>query len=416
MNKFWIMLTQTYMNRIKSKSFVITTLVSIVLIFGLSNIQSIIESFNNDKTKEVAVLSDNEEWTAALQQSLKNNGKITSTAYSGTLDEAKKEVEDENFAAAVEISESDQGLPQASFYSNQIASTEVSEPVKQALQQVKVNMVTKQADIDPAVLQQISAPVTFDLVALEKSAKTAEELTQTRGLVYIMLFVMYFSVLMYGNMISTEVATEKSSRVMEILISSVSPVSQMFAKIFGIALLGLTQFCIFILAGFLGIKQGVNSGNQSFLDTVGVTNADPVTIVYAVLFFVLGYLLYATLAAMLGSLVSRLEDAQQIVAPMMMLVVASFILAVFGLNMPDAAFITATSYFPFFTPLIMFLRVGMLDIPLWEVLLSISIMVASIILLGIIGARVYRGGVLLYGKSSSLKDFKRAMQLSKKEN
>jgi ABC-2 type transport system permease protein len=230
-----------------------------------------------------------------------------------------------------------------------------------------------------------------------------------------MLFFLYFSVIMYGQMISTEVATEKSSRVMEILVSSVSPVSQMFAKIFGIALLGLTQFAILILAGYLGIQQSKTLGDGSMLSFFGFDDINPGTIIYAVVFFILGYLLYATLAATLGSLVSRLEDAQQLLAPMIMLVVAGFLIAMFGLGIPDSTFITVSSYFPFFTPLIMFLRVGMLEIPIWEVALSIGILVGSILVLALIGARVYRGGVLMYGKSTSLKDLKTALQLSKKE-
>ena len=415
MNKFFIMLAQTYTNRVKSKSFLIISAVSLVLIFGLSNIQSIIESFNKDNEKTVAVLSDQPQWVAAIEQGVSGEDDLSVKGFSGTIEEAKQEVQNEDYDAILQVQETENGLPKASYYANQIASQDISGPIKQALQQLKTEIVTNQADIDPKTLQEISSPVSFDLVPLKESAKTAEELDQTRGLVYIMLFLMYFSVVMYGNMISTEVATEKSSRVMEILISSVSPVSQMFAKIIGIALVGLTQFAIFILAGYAGVKLGKNNGSGSFLDMIGVTHAKASTIMFAVVFFILGYLLYATLAAMLGSLVSRLEDAQQIVAPMIMMVVASFFLAIVGLGMPDAAFIKAASYFPFFTPLIMFLRVGMLDIPVWEIALSIGILIVSIVLLGMLGARVYRGGVLMYGKSSSLKDFKRALQLSRKE-
>ncbi|KHE68924.1 ABC transporter permease [Halobacillus sp. BBL2006] len=416
MNKFFIMLAHTYMNRVKSKSFLITTILTVVLVFALTNLQTIIEKFGGgDEEKQVAVVTDNEEWFQSLEQVLATNENYTLESFDGSLEKAKEEVEAGTFHSVVEIKEGQEGLPEGTYYANQIANTGDSEPIRQALQQVKVGIVTENAEVSPSTIQKISSPVAFDLVALEESAKSAEELSQTRGLVYVMLFFMYFSVMMYGNMISTEVATEKSSRVMEILISSVSPVSQMFAKIIGIALVGLTQFTILLLVGYFGIQQAMNSDNASLLDSFGFTEVQGSTIVYAVVFFVLGYLLYATLAAMLGSLVSRLEDAQQIVAPMMMLVVAAFMIAVFGLSVPDATFITISSYIPFFTPLIMFLRVGMLDIPVWEIILSLSILVASIVLLGIVGARVYRGGVLMYGKSSSLKDFKKALQLSKKE-
>src|SRR5699024_4821855 len=137
--------------------------------------------------------------------------------------------------------------------------------------------------------------------------------------------------------------------------------------------------------------------------------------IYAIVFFVLGYLLYATIAAMLGSIVSRVEDVQQLVFPMMILIIIAFMIAMVGLGMPEAKFITITSFIPFFTLMIMFLRVGMLDVPIWEVALGISILVATIGVFAWFGARIYRGGVLLYGPSRSLKDFKQVLQMTKKE-
>lgn len=416
MNKFFIMMGHTYKNRVKSKSFVITTLIMLVFIFAVSNLQTFIEMFSGEEDENrIAVLSESETWTAAFERSLASSDAAVAEVYEGTLEEAKQEVEDGKYKAVVDIRSGTGELPEATYYANQIANIEASEPVRQALQQVKIEQVTEEAGVAPETLQQISAPVSFELQALEERAKSAEELNQTRGIVYIMLFFMYFAVIMYGQMISTEVATEKSSRVMEILISSVSPVSQMFAKIIGIALVGLTQFAIFLSVGYFSIQRSVEEGSASFIGGLGLTEIQPSTIIYAVVFFLLGYLLFATLAATLGSLVSRLEDAQQMTAPMVMLIVAAFMIAMFGLASPDSTFITFSSYFPFFTPLIMFLRVGMLDVPIWEVSLSLAVLVGSIALLGWIGARIYRGGVLLYGKSSSLKDLKAALQLSKKE-
>lgn len=416
MDKFFTILSHTYKNRVKSKAFIITSIITILLILVVSNLQSIIETFGGEQeSKQVLVLSEEGDWSDRLNQVLSTNKDISLEPFDGELAEAKQKVEEGDYEAVVSMTKGSDNLPEATFYANQIANTSVSETVRQGLQQVKASLATERANVNDQVLQQITSPVPFELVALKDQAKSQEELNQTRGIVYIMLFFMYISVLMYGNMIATEVATEKSSRVMEILISSVSPVSQMFAKILGIALLGLTQFSIFILVGYFSIRQSQQAGKASFLNSVGLTEVDPVTIVYALVFFVLGYLLYATLAATLGSLVSRLEDAQQLMVPMTLLVVAAFMIAVIGLGTPDSTFVTISSYFPFFTPLIMFLRVGMLDIPVWEVGISLFILIGSIVLLGWLGAKIYRGGVLLYGKSSSLKDIKAALQIAKKE-
>ena len=219
---------------------------------------------------------------------------------------------------------------------------------------------------------------------------------------------------MYANMIAMEVATEKSSRVMEILISSVSPIKQMFAKILGIGLLSLTQLAVLSISRLFLIKRNLYSLEGGFFDAFGFGNIPISTIAYAVIFFILGYFLYATLAAFLGSLVSRIEDVQQMITPMTLLVVAGFMIAMFGLGKPDSPFIIITSYIPFFTPMIMFLRVGMLTIPVWEAALGMASH-SNNTFVAIFGARVYRGGVLMYGKSNSYKDIKKAIQLTKKE-
>jgi ABC-2 type transport system permease protein len=214
-------------------------------------------------------------------------------------------------------------------------------------------------------------------------------------------------------MIATEVAIEKSSRVMEILISSVSPVKQMFAKLIGIGLVSLTQMIVILVVGYAAIKSQINDINTMTGGALGFSEIPTLTFVYAGIYFILGYFLYATLAAFLGSLVSRIEDVQQLIAPMIFLIIAAFMIAMFGLTNPETSFITISSYIPFFTPMIMFLRVGMLNIPPWEIGLSIAILLVSITVLAIFGARVYKGGVLIYGKSSSFKDLKRALMMSK---
>lgn len=189
----------------------------------------------------------------------------------------------------------------------------------------------------------------------------------------------------------------------------------MFAKIIGIALLGITQAGIIIVGGLLAVIPKLKNLEPGLLQDLGLGSISPTLFLYALLFFILGYLLYATIAAMFGSLVSRVEDLQQLLMPMFILIIIAFFIAMFGLNMPEAKFITISSFIPFFSPMIMFLRIGMLEVPLWEVVLSIGILVGTIVILGLIGARIYRGGVLMYGPSRSLKDIKSAFSLSKKE-
>jgi ABC-2 type transport system permease protein len=417
MNNFWIILFHTYLTKLKTKSFLVTTLLTVVLVLALTNINNIIDVFDNNGGKEkVAVLDE----TGQLYEPLKTqvatiNKDITLSLYKGTETEAEKAVENEEYRGVIQIRFNEENLPEATYKAMSIADSALFADLQTSLQQLKTMLAASQINLTSDQLQKLYEPVPFEQIALEKNAKTEEELNQARGLVYILLFIIYFAVIMYANMIAMEVATEKSSRVMEILISSVSPIKQMFAKILGIGLLSLTQLAVFLTVGLYSFKLNSESLSEGFMGIYGFGDVPIGTIVYAVIFFILGYFLYATLAAFLGSLVSRIEDVQQMITPMTLLVVGGFMIAMFGLGKPDSPFITATSYIPFFTPMIMFLRVGMLTIPVWEAVLGIVLLVATITALAIFGARVYKGGVLMYGKSNSFKDIKKALQLTKNE-
>jgi ABC-2 type transport system permease protein len=417
MNNFWIILFHTYINKLRTKSFIITTLLTVAIVLVLTNLSNIIEIFDkNDGKEKVAVLDESGQLYEPLENQIKTiNKNIKLTLYKGSEEEAKKAVEKGNYQGIILLEFNEEKLPEAQFKAMSIADSALFTDLQTGLQQIKTMLAASQINLTPPQLQKLYEPVSFEKIALEKNAKTEEELNQARGLVYVLLFIIYFSVIMYANMIAMEVATEKSSRVMEILISSVSPIKQMFAKIIGVGLLSLTQLAVFLSVGYFSFKQNMESLKEGFFGVYGFGEIPVDTIVYAVIFFILGYFLYATLAAFLGSLVSRIEDVQQMITPMTMLVVIGFMIAMFGLGKPDATFITVTSYIPFFTPMIMFLRVGMLTIPLWEALLGIAILVGTITCLAIFGARVYRGGVLMYGQSNSFKDIKKALQLTKKQ-
>ncbi|WP_430787843.1 ABC transporter permease [Virgibacillus flavescens] len=416
MNKFWIITSHTYMTRFKSKAFLISTIITLLFVIGLANYQAIFDSFSDDSAQKIAVIDETGNLFTPLETSVETaNEDLDLIKYEKSEEAAKTAVEEEDYTALVTLSLNDKQLPEASYFANNIADSAEQNDIQQQLQQLKVAAATQQAGLDQTAITEIYSPMTFNKVALDESAKTSEELDQARGIVYVMLFVLYISVITYGNMIATDVATEKSSRVMELLISSVSPVTQMFAKIIGIALLGLTQVGLLLGLGYFMIVSKQDELTNGAFQYFGIEGVSVSLFVYALIYFVLGYLLYATLAAMLGSLVSRTEDVQQMIMPMIFLIMVAFFIAMFGLSAPDSSFVVISSYIPFFTPMLMFLRVGMLDIPVWEIALSFGILIGTIILLGFIGARVYKGGVLMYGKSSSLKDFKKAFALSKKE-
>ncbi|MGE6718038.1 ABC transporter permease [Peribacillus frigoritolerans] len=415
MNKFWIVLSHTYLSKLKTKSFIISTIIMMALILVLSNLSNLIDKFDSDEQEKVAVIDQTE---GGLFDSYKKT--VAGVNDDLSIISAQDEKEAEEMVSSEEIVgylliQKDKTLGfKGTYKANQISDSAVSNDLLLALTQLKGQITAKELNLTEQQIAQLNTPPAFDTIALQKNAKTEEDLNQARGLVYVLLFVIYFGVLMYATMIAMEVATEKTSRVMEILISSVPPVTQMFAKIMGVALLSLTQMILFFGVGYFSIKQNLTGMDEGFFSFFGFGSTDISTIIYAIIFALLGYFLYATLAACLGSVVSKIEDVQQMISPMTMLVVIAFMIAMFGLGNPSASYITITSFIPFFTPMIMFLRVGMLEVPFWEIAISIGVLILTIVLLGIIGAKIYRGGVLMYGSSKSLKSIKNALQLSKK--
>lgn len=417
MNSFWIILFHTYLTKLKTKSFIVTTALTVVIVLGLTNMTNIIEFFTKgSENNQIAVIDETGQLITPLQEQLKvAESDIEIVEFTNGEEEAEAAVEIGVYKGLLLLSFDKENLPVATYKAMSISDTATANSLQTSLQQIKTQLAASQINLSQEQLAKLYEPVSLERVALEENAKTEEELNQARGLVYVLLFVIYFAVILYANMIAMEVATEKSSRVMEILISSVSPIKQMFAKILGVGLLSLTQLAVLLGVGYFSIKQNLESMEGGFFSVFGFGDIPVSTIIYAVIFFILGYFLYATLAAFLGSLVSRIEDVQQMITPMTLLVVGGFMIAMFGLSQPETSFITITSYIPFFTPMLMFMRVGMLTLPVWEPILGIAILVVTIVLLAIFGARVYRGGVLMYGKSNSFKDIKKALQITKND-
>ncbi|MFB1081447.1 ABC transporter permease [Jeotgalibacillus sp. JSM ZJ347] len=422
MNRFGLILAKSYMNKIKAKSFLITTIIFTLVIIGATNFQSITSLFDGNGE------SDAEQWQVVVYEEETEvadnlsaqiailNPAIEITKGDSSLEELEAQLENGEFDALLSVSMTEVGRIQAEYLSASLTANSYSGDLQAALQTIQSNMAANRLSLSADELATLNMPVSFSQSAYVESAKSAEELDQARGLVYVLIFVIYMSVLIYSMMIATEVATEKSSRVMEILISSVSPIQQIFAKILGIGLVGLTQIFIWATVGIISVNLSSDTLEGGIYSLFDFSSGSVGTIIYGIVFFILGYFLYATLAAFLGSLVSRTEDLQQVLMPVNILIVGGAMLAFYGLASPEAGFITITSYIPFFTPLVMFTRVGMLNIPVWEPMVAILLTVLTILVLGWFGAKVYRGGVLMYGNSSSIKDIKQAVKLSKKES
>src|SRR5699024_2201473 len=218
MNKFWVVLKHTYFSKLKSKSFIITTIIALLIMVGIANIDKIINLFDgDDDTVEVAVIDETDTLFEPLETSLQEvDETIQLENYQKSVDSGKQAVQDEKYDGLLVLEWNDASEPKAAYFENEAALSNTQRVLEQQLQQVKIAIATEQAGIDEETLTTIYEEVSFEKMALDKAAKTDEELSSARGIVYVMLFVLYMAVLLYGQMIATEVATEKSSRVMEI--------------------------------------------------------------------------------------------------------------------------------------------------------------------------------------------------------
>lgn len=416
MHSFWIIFKQAFLTKAKTKSFLITTLVVVAAAFLMANLPNIIDAFSGSDEEEnvLHVIDESGELVPLLQQQLEAANSDTQAMPTDLTEEELKDNILEGTAEAYLVLEQQEQL-QARYVSESANEMGSGSDIEQAVQTLQTTLSAEALGLEANEVAQLFMPAEFERQAISESSKSQEELSQARGLVYILILVIYIAVIYYPNMIAMEVATEKSSRVMEILISSISPVKHMFAKIAGVGTLGILQMLIFGIAGYTAIKTAGTDLTEGIFSVFGFSDVKISTFLFAVLFFLLGYFLYAVLAALLGSLVSRTEDVQQLMLPMMFLIIIASFIAFSGISVPEAKFVTISSFIPFFAPLVMFLRVGMLDIPLWEPLLSIAIMLVTIGVLGWFGARVYRGGVLMYGSSQSLKDIGKAIRLGNKK-
>jgi len=263
MNKFLVILFHTYMSKLKSKSFIITTIISTIFILGITNIQSIIDMFDSEEEKIVAVYDEQNAAIPMLEQQLAATGDSLKVERVDNTEGIEEKIESGEYEGLLVVSFDEEGLPTGEYKASSITDNETISQLEQALQQIKVGIATSQIGLTQEQIATLYEPIQFDVVALQESAKSEEELNQARGLVYILLFVIYFSVILYASMIATDVAVEKSSRVMEILISSASPIMHMFGKILGIALLSLTQLTFWIVVGYISLSgnlEGMTGG------------------------------------------------------------------------------------------------------------------------------------------------------------
>ena len=397
MKQFGTIFRFEFKNYMKSKSFMILTAILVIGVGIALSIPRIQEAFGSkggqpEKKTVVAVAGEDGEKAAAYFK--KAEPETVFQAVNEDLGTLKKNVESGKYGSAILLTGP---LSYTRVVKNVSMYDESGGAVGEALLAKYRSDTLGRLGVSEGDAQALlSAQVKSSMVQTEGGKDQIKTFFYT----YILIFALYMAIMIYGQLVASSVATEKSTRAMELLITSTDPNNLMFGKVFGAGSAGLLQFVLIFGSGYLFYNlnaqyYGSNAVIKSIFDM-------PLSILlYAVLFFILGFFMYAFLYGALGSLVSRMEELNATVMPVSYLFIAAFFIVFYGMMSGDVdnVLMKVCSFVPLTSPMAMFVRIAMGSVPVWEVVVSVAILVASTVGVGFLAAAVYRVGVLLYGKA-----------------
>jgi ABC-2 type transport system permease protein len=258
-----------------------------------------------------------------------------------------------------------------------------------------------EANIDPRIVQELSEPVQLDAMRVSATGAGVRDSGEGFALVFGAGFIMYLTILMYGQMILGAVIEEKETRIGEILFSSVKPFTLMMGKLVGVSLLALTQLAIWGLAfaAFALYGVGVLAARGMPLN---VPHVPLIHFVYFGLFFLLGYFIYSTIYALIGSMVTTAQEGGQLSMPVVLFPLIGFYLFLPVSRSPDSSFAFWVSMFPFFSPMTMLVRIVTQTPPLWQIVLSLLLGFGTVAVVTWVASRIYRVGMLMSGKKATI--------------
>ena len=429
MNKMGTIISFTFKNKVRTKSFMITTLILVLLLSIAMNIPYMIDQFKGEDSSastgtQIGVVAEEGNSVAEFLKvytSPEGMPQATVVQYASADDaELKKALDEGTIEGYLTFAEpTGEGLPPVTYHSNDgELQGDVQIYLQNALQQANTQFIVG----DKLTQEQVNAmyaPVQITTQQLSSEgagdgAETSEASTPTINyvIVYALLMLFFMSIMMTGNMIAAEITSEKSSRIMEILITSASPLAQMFGKVIGVFLVGLLQIGVIVAAVAVNLSLPHNATILSDFDLdLGQLNIS--LLLYGIVLYVLGFFLYALMYAAVGSIVSRTEDLGQAIMPIMMLGFVAFYVPLFSISNADTMLVKIASYVPFTSPLTMLLRIGVGEVAIWEIIVSLVILLVTTVAFGWLAAKIYRTGVLMYGKRPSMKEIRKAMKAYK---
>ena len=429
MNHLSLIIKREYLNKVRNKSFIIMTFLSPLIIVGIFTLVAYLSNLNNDKVRVISVLDESGLFLDHFESTDNLKYKVVSDM---SLSEAKKSNEEAENYGLLYIPKTDkiEDLAEAiTFYSEDSPSLVVMSDIEDAIEE-KVNTVKLlEAGIDSERIKELRIKINTNLETYQgqETSKLGSGLKLIFGGAAGYLLFMF--IIIYGNMIMRSVIEEKTSRIIEVIISSVKPMKLLLGKIFGTSLAGITQFLVWvILIGVLSlvvssifgidpsgvpspqqdlITQGADTGSPQFIQEVIMEiNNLPILnlVIMFLLFFVGGYLLYASLYAAIGAAVDSETDTQQFMMPILMpLILAVYVGFFTVIENPHGTVSQVFSYIPFTSPVVMLMRIPF-GVPIWRQIISIVILFATFIATVWFASKIYRVGILMYGKKASYKE------------
>ncbi|KEI01243.1 ABC transporter permease [Clostridium botulinum] len=387
----------TYSQSIKNKALIISTIIVLLLMGVVFNINKIMSIFNGDnkKTFENTIV-------VTTNSNLKLNDKIIKNeSNDGTcfiIEDNKEKVQNimkemalgkSKYEGILEIKNIEEN--KGTLYVNKMLAGSDINKVKQLVKNIRLSngiLTEKQ-------YKQVVKPVDLNIVQNGNSSE------KRIVIVYVLIMAIYIITLMYGSMVANSVIEEKSNRIMETLITMAKPIQLFFGKVLGICAVGLTQIGAFLIFGFIGLKKSNLAPDLRLSMSFKI-------IVAFIFYFLLAYLMMAMLYAAVASLGTSLQDVNSSMTPITMVFVVIFLVAINCMQNIDSTFARVLSYVPFASPLIMFERIILSSVGVMEIIINIAENIIFIMLIGIFSSKLYKKGTLMYGgKISLLKLFKK---------
>ena len=421
MEHFSIITTREYLNKIGNKSFILMTLLLPIILAGLTFLISFLTSINNDSSKTISVVDN----SGYIYQKLDSSDDIIyDLIIDSSLDDAKEISRNNSDYGLLYITDFDTPEEIAEsivFISEDSPSLSIINRVESQLETILTNENFRLIGID---VNEINSSTIY--INLFQESFDGEETTRIDGLVKLIFgfflgFLLYFFIFVYGSMIMMSVMEEKTNRIIEIIISSVKPFHLMTGKIIGVSLAALTQVLIwgamffvfsYIFSIVFGISTSYNTGDlilsaegntglSSFsLEMISAFMNLPLTNIFIafIMYFLGGYFLYASIFAAIGAAIDNQADAQQFMMPITLLVILALYIGILTVpEDPNGIVAQIFSYFPFTSPIVMLMRIPN-GVPIYEQIISLTILFSSVVFMIWIAAKVYRIGILMYGK------------------